>query len=86
MKEKNVMAENRKKAYVTFGMLWTCYGHQTVELPDSIDPNDKEAVLKYIESIWDDESIYDIPLPDGDYVPGSDVLDTEYLKTFIRKY
>ena len=52
---------------VTFGMEWTVYGPQTIELPDDIDENDEQAVREYIIACWSE-----IPLPDGDYVPESD--------------
>ena len=51
------------------------YGRQSLILPDDIDVNDAEAVKAYIMSQWDD-----IPLPDGDYVPGSDELDEESIE------
>ena len=57
---------------VKFGMLWTVHGHQEIDLPDDIDADDEAAVKAYINRVWQD-----IPLPDGDYVNGSDVLDEE---------
>lgn len=39
-------------------MYFEVSGKQEIELPDDIDPNDKDAVMDYIEEIWDD-----IPLP-----------------------
>lgn len=57
-------------AKVKFGIIWSVYGKQTVDLPDDIDKNDIEAVKKYIQSIW-----ADVPLPEGDYISGSDTLD-----------
>lgn len=57
---------------VSFGMHFEVYGRQTVELPDDIDPKNKEAIIKYLKDNWDD-----IPLPTGDYVSGSDNLDEE---------
>lgn len=55
----------------TFSMVWQVYGKQTIELPDYIDVEDKEAVRQYIEDIW-----RDIPLPvDGDYLDESDQFD-----------
>lgn len=58
--------------HVEFGMYWGKYGRQRVQLPDNIDPKDKDAVISYLKSIWDD-----IPIPGGTYVPGSDELDEE---------
>lgn len=62
---------------VRFGMFWQCYGYQDIELPDDIDANDKEAVKQYLESIW-----ADIPLPEGDYVSGSDEPDFEFMDIY----
>ena len=59
---------------VTFGVYWQCYGYQTIELPDYIDVNDKEAVKAHLQKIWDF-----IPLPEGEYVPESDALDPEFI-------
>lgn len=59
-------------AKVKFGIIWSVYGKQTVDLPDDIDKNNIEAVKKYIQSIW-----ADVPLPEGDYISGSDVLDED---------
>lgn len=64
------MKESRRT--VSFGMCWQVYGSQTIDLPDNIDANDEDAVKDYIRSVWED-----IPLPDGDYVSGSDILDEE---------
>ena len=55
---------------VTFGMIWQCYGRQTVEIPDDIVVNDEDDIRGYLESIWKS-----IPLPDGDYVEDSDTID-----------
>lgn len=58
---------------VSFMMTWEMSGRQTIDLPDEIDPNDKDAVREYIQENWDD-----IPLPtDGDYIADSDTLDEE---------
>lgn len=46
------------------------YGTQEVELPEDIDTSNESEIKKYVESIWDD-----IPLPEGEYISGSDVLD-----------
>ena len=62
---------------VRFGMVWQCYGHQEVELPEYIDVNDEQALKEYLERIWDD-----IPLPEGDYVSGSDELDCEFIEAY----
>jgi len=68
--------EPSKPKSVTFGMAWEEYGHQTVDLPDNVDPDDLEAVKSYLLSIWDD-----IPLPDDhDYVSGSDHLDEDFIE------
>ena len=55
---------------VSFGMFWQEYGHCTVILPDEIDESDGKAVLDFIKNNWDD-----FPLPQGEYVMGSDELD-----------
>ena len=62
---------------VRFGMCWQCYGYQDIELPDNVDANDEGAVKAYLESIW-----ADIPLPDGDYVSGSDEPDYEFMEIY----
>ena len=58
--------------YVKFGMAWTVYGSQEMELPDTVDVHDKEAVMEYLRENWDQ-----IPIPEGEYVPGSDSLDED---------
>lgn len=60
------------KNYVQFGMFWQSYGQQNIKLPSNVNPADKEAVIAYIKSVWDN-----IRLPEGSYVPGSDELDEE---------
>lgn len=60
---------------VEFGMFWQAYGYQSIELPDEIDEKDMDAVKAYINEHWDE-----IPLPTGDYVTGSDELDTESIQ------
>ena len=66
---------------VTFDMVWMVSGKQTIDLPDDIDPNDKEAVLSYLRFEWPN-----IPLPtEGDYIEGSDELD-ENTEIVINKY
>lgn len=67
----DTLAQKDKKT-VEFGMVWQCYGRQTVELPDDIDSTDINAVKNYIKSIWKD-----IELPEGDYLPESDELDED---------
>jgi hypothetical protein len=57
---------------VQFGMYWQVYGHQTIELPDNIDPKNKKEVARYIKDNWDD-----IALPSGEYVEDSDELDED---------
>ena len=51
-------------------MSWQVTGEQTIELPDTVDPDDEDAVRAYILDNWSG-----IPLPEGWYVEGSDVLD-----------
>ena len=53
----------------SFGMYWQVYGTQTVNVP--INLNEKEA-LEYVKKHWDE-----IPLPEGDYVSGSDEIDED---------
>lgn len=62
---------------VTFGMFWQCYGRQSIKLPDNINPKDTDAILKYIDSQWNN-----IPIPSGEYVSCSDELDTESLEVY----
>lgn len=62
-------------ARVKFGMVWSVYGHQEIELPDEIDVSNEAEVKKYIQSKW-----ADISLPEGDYIVGSDVLDEEFVE------
>ncbi len=57
---------------VSFGVVWQMYGRQTIELPDTVNADDKQAVREYIESIWDD-----LPLPSGEYLMESDELDPD---------
>lgn len=55
--------------WVRFPMFFEVCAYQEVELPDTVDSNDEEAVRQYIEDSWDD-----IPLPDEstwDYVSGT---------------
>ena len=51
---------------VSFGMYWQSYGRQILEIPDEYCHNPED----YIRDHWDD-----VPLPEGDYVMGSDELD-----------
>ena len=53
----------------SFVMYWQVYGTQTVNVP--IYLNEKEA-LEYVKNHFDE-----IPLPEGDYVCGSDVIDED---------
>lgn len=60
---------------VTIGMLWQEFGKKEVDLPDTIDvtgPNAKKEIMDYLNQIKDT-----ITLPEGEYVPDSDVFDTE---------
>ncbi len=66
---------------VSFGSYFEDYGRQEIEIPDDIDANDKDAVVEYLKSIWDD-----VPLPSpGGYVEGSHELDEESLEIYDRK-
>ena len=56
---------------VSFGMYWQAYGRQVAEIPD-MQP---ENVPEYIKDHWDE-----FPLPEGDYVMGSDELDEESIE------
>ena len=60
---------------VTFGMTWTVYGRQTISLPDEVDENDLDAVRQYISSVWER-----VPVPDGNYIVGSDDLCSDDLE------
>lgn len=78
MEENNTTFNLCRK--VSFGMFWQEYGRQTIPLPDQIDPENKDDVRAYIESVWDD-----IPLPSGDYVSDSDELDTGSVLSVTRE-
>ena len=56
---------------VSFGMYWQSYGRQKIEIPEM----QAEDVINYIKDHWDE-----IPLPEGDYVTGSNELDEESLE------
>lgn len=56
---------------VSFGMYWQSYGRQEIEIPE-MQPED---IINYIKDRWSE-----IPLPEGDYVMGSDELDEESLE------
>lgn len=56
---------------VSFGMLWQTYGRQTLEVPEM----PYENVSEYLKEHWDE-----IPLPEGDYIGGSDELDEESIE------
>lgn len=62
---------------VRIGMYWQVYGTQIVNLPDDIDIGDHDAVVN-----WVCENFDDIPLPDGDYVYGSDGFDEESIEAY----
>lgn len=60
---------------ITIGMIWQEFGKKEVDLPDTIDvtgPNAKKEIMDYLNQIKDT-----ITLPEGTYVPDSDVFDTE---------
>lgn len=60
---------------VTIGMLWQQFGRKEVELPDTIDvtgPNAQKEIMDYLNQIKEE-----LALPEGDYVPDSDVFDTD---------
>ena len=56
---------------VNFGVYWMAYGRQTIELPDDVS-DDPDEITDYIRSVWDE-----VPLPEGEYVDGSDELDID---------
>ena len=56
---------------VTFEMTWEVTSSQTIDLPDTIDSTNLEAVRQYILDNW---GAVEIPC-DGDYIVGSDHLD-----------
>lgn len=56
---------------ISFGMYWQQYGRQEAEIPD-MQPED---IASYLEDHWSE-----IPLPEGDYVMGSDELDVESIE------
>ena len=53
---------------ISFGMYWQAYGRQSIEIPDM--PEDE--IQEYLE-----DHIDEIPLPEGDYIQGSDEIDKE---------
>lgn len=53
---------------VSFGMYYTAYGTVTIDVPDSLQ--NEEDIKDYVREHWDE-----VPLPDGEYVPGSDEPD-----------
>ncbi len=66
---------------VKFGMYWTEYGIQEIELPEGYEKATKEDIIKYIDSIWDT-----IPLPqEHNYVLDSDNRDFKYFEIIQDK-
>lgn len=62
-----------KNTMVSFGMCWQCYGRQEIPLPEHIDQNNREELVKYIQSV-----LNQVPIPcDGEVVDYSDELDEE---------
>lgn len=57
---------------LTIGILAQYYGTVNIDIPDTIDVNDEQALKDYVDGIWKD-----VPLPEMDYVPNSDVPDWE---------
>ena len=55
---------------VYFGMYYQAYGLAAFEVPDSLKNEDEETIREYIKDHWDE-----VPLPNGEYVPGSDEPD-----------
>ena len=60
---------------VYFGMYYQVYGTVGFELPDEYKDATDEEIQNYIRMHWDE-----VPLPSGDYVPGSDEPDFENFK------
>ena len=69
MKNIEEVKNETKTRPFSFVMYWQVYGTQTVNVP--INLNEKEA-LEYVKKHWDE-----IPLPEGDYVSGSDEIDED---------
>ena len=58
---------------IEFNMYWEVCGKQVVDVPDSLDVNDRKAVMQYLEDNWDS-----IPLPkNSEYVDGTCLPDSE---------
>lgn len=55
---------------VVFDLYWTVHSRQELELPESIDPSDKKAILHYIE-----ETIHSMLLP----TPDANERGTEFI-------
>lgn len=57
---------------VYFGVYYQAYGTVAFDVPDELKDATNEEIQDYIEKHWDK-----VPLPAGDYVPGSDEPDFE---------
>ena len=57
---------------VTFGMVWQVYGKVEIDIPDEYKGKSEKEIQNYIRDNWDK-----VPLPEGDYVEGSDEPDFE---------
>lgn len=60
----------KRKRRLTINILAQYYGTVNIDIPDTIDTNDEQALKDYVDGIW-----ADIPLPEMEYVPYSDVPD-----------
>ena len=69
MKNIEEVKNETKTRPFSFVMYWQICGTQTVNVP--INLNEKEA-LEYVKNHFDE-----IPLPEGEYVWGSDVIDED---------
>ena len=58
---------------ITFMAYWQVYSDITVDLPDDIDENDKDAINAFVQEKWDE---MDLP-GNSHYVCDSDEVDFE---------
>lgn len=55
---------------LTIGILAQYYGVVDIDIPDTINTDDEQALKDYVDSIWEG-----VPLPTMEYVPLSDAPD-----------
>ena len=66
---------------ITFRAYWEVFSDVTVDLPDNIDPDDKDAVNAFVQETWDG-----MELPENsEYLMDSDEVDYEHGFTITDK-